>query len=127
MASTVPRRLHRDKYTVGWVCALPIELAAAQEMLDEEHEGLDWDANDSNLYTLGSIGKHNVVVPCLPAGQTGNNSVAAVVVQMKSSFSAVRFALMVGIGGGVPSAEADKRLGDVVIGQPIQTHRGCAV
>jgi hypothetical protein len=34
------RRLRRDEYTVGWVCALPIELAAAQEMLDEEHEDL---------------------------------------------------------------------------------------
>lgn len=99
MASMAPRRLHRDEYTVGWVCALPIELVAAQEMLDEEHEGPGWDANDSNLYTLGSIGKHNVVVAYLPAGQTGNNSGAAVVVQMKSSFNAARFALMVGIGG----------------------------
>jgi hypothetical protein len=33
-------RLTRKDYTVGWVCALPVELAAAQEMLDEEHQGL---------------------------------------------------------------------------------------
>src|ERR1700719_1725569 len=32
-------------YTVGWVCALPVELAAAQEMLDEEHAGFDHDMN----------------------------------------------------------------------------------
>jgi hypothetical protein len=31
------RQLRRDDYTVGWVCALPVELAAAQQMLDEEH------------------------------------------------------------------------------------------
>jgi hypothetical protein len=50
------RRLRREEYTVGWVCALPIELAAAQEMLDEEHEDLEQDDNDNNLYSLGRIG-----------------------------------------------------------------------
>ncbi len=34
------RHLRRDEYTVGWVFALPIEPAAAQEMLDEEHDDL---------------------------------------------------------------------------------------
>ena len=29
------RQLRHEDDTVGWVCALPIELAAAQEMLDE--------------------------------------------------------------------------------------------
>ena len=32
------RRLQARDYTAGWICALPIELAAAQEMLDEEDE-----------------------------------------------------------------------------------------
>jgi nucleoside phosphorylase len=123
MASTA-RRLRRDEYTVGWVCALPIELAAAQEMLDEEHDDLDQNANDSNIYTFGNIGKHNVVIACLPAGQMGTSSAAAVAVQMKSSFGAIRFGLMVGIGGGVPSAEADIRLGDVVVSQPQKGHGG---
>ena len=50
------RRLRREEYTVGWVCALPIELAAAQEMLDDEHEDLEHDENDNNLYSLGRIG-----------------------------------------------------------------------
>ncbi|XTI82235.1 hypothetical protein V2W45_1351927 [Cenococcum geophilum] len=42
-------RVHIKDYTVGWVCALPIELAAAQEMLDEEHFDLQRDRNDTNL------------------------------------------------------------------------------
>jgi hypothetical protein len=25
-------------YTVGWICALPVEYIAVQEFLDEEHE-----------------------------------------------------------------------------------------
>jgi hypothetical protein len=65
------RRLRREEYTVGWVCALPIELAAAQEMLDEGHESLHHDADDTNIYTLGRMGVHNVVVACLPDGQSG--------------------------------------------------------
>jgi hypothetical protein len=113
-------RFQREAYTVGWVCALPIELAAAQEMLDEEHEDLEQDENDSNLYSFGSIGGHKVVLACLPAGQTGTNSAAAVAMQMKATFKGIRFGLMVGIGGGVPSGEVDIRLGDVVVSQPVQ-------
>jgi nucleoside phosphorylase len=113
-----------DHYTVGWVCALPIELAAAQAMLDEQHHNLPQNSDDANTYTLGRIGDHNVVLACLPAGQTGTNSAAAVAMQMKSTFRAIRFGLMVGIGGGVPSAEADIRLGDIVVSQPGKGHSG---
>src|SRR5271156_6262542 len=119
-----PRRLRREDYNVGWVCALPIELAAAQEMLDEEHQDRPHDPNDTNLYTFGCIGEHNVVLACLPAGRIGTNSAAAVALQMKSKFTAIRFGLMVGIGGGVPSAESDVRLGDVVVSQPYMEHGG---
>jgi nucleoside phosphorylase len=120
------RQLRRDEYTVGWVCALPVELAAALEMLDEEHRDLvrDLADNDENLYALGSIGGHNVAIVCLPAGRIGNNPAAAVATQMRATFKAIRFGLMVGIGGGVPSAEADIRLGDVVVSQPHQTFGG---
>src|SRR5271170_736931 len=116
--------LRIQDYTVGWVCALPIELAAATEMLDEEHQDVPQDGNDTNLYTLGRIGEHNVVLACLPAGQMGTSSAAAVAIQMQSKFTSLRFSLMVGIGGGVPSAESDIRLGDVVISQPHMQYGG---
>jgi hypothetical protein len=41
-------RLKIEDYTVGWISALPIELAAAAEMLDEEHQDLPQDPTDSN-------------------------------------------------------------------------------
>jgi nucleoside phosphorylase len=114
---------HGD-YTVGWVCALPIKLAAAQEMLDEEHPDLERDPanNNKNLYSLSFIGGHNAVVVCLPTGQIRNNLAAAVATQMRASFKGIRFRLIVGIGSGAPSAEADLRLGDVVVSQPHMTH-----
>ncbi|KAI8711869.1 PNP-UDP-1 domain-containing protein [Fusarium sp. LHS14.1] len=119
------RKFRPDDYTVGWVCALPIELAAAQEVLDERHPDLTHlIPNDTNLYTLGRIGTHNVVIACLPAGQIGTNSVVVVAARMKSTFTSIRFGLMVGIGGGVPSDRADIRLGDVVISQPEKGNGG---
>ncbi|KAJ4297968.1 hypothetical protein N0V90_005867 [Kalmusia sp. IMI 367209] len=118
------RRLGRDDYTIAWICALPIELTAAQEMLDEEHEDLEQDEHDSNIYSLGRVGEHNVVIVCLPAGLIGNNPAAAVATQLRATFRSVRFGLMVGIGGGVPSAEVDIRLGDVVVSQPHLGHGG---
>jgi nucleoside phosphorylase len=107
------RRLRREDYTVGWVCALPIEVTVAEEMLDEEHLDLPQDANGTNRYALGRIGDHNIVTACLPAGQSRTNSAAAVAV----SFASIRFGLMVGIGSVIPSAKADIRLGDVVVSQ----------
>jgi nucleoside phosphorylase len=118
------RRLRIQDYTVGWVCALPIELAAGTEMLDEEHQDLPHDSSDSNIYTLGRIGEHNVILARPPAGRIGTNSAATVATQMRSKFPSLRFGLMVGIGGGVPSAESDVRLGDVVISQPSMEHGG---
>jgi nucleoside phosphorylase len=121
------RRPYTNDYTVGWICALPIELAAAAELLDEEFEDLPEDSNDTDPYTFGRVGDHKVVVACLPAGQTGTNSAAAVATQMKSRFTSIRFALMVGVGGGVPSAGSDIRLGDVVISQLYMQHGGSDV
>src|SRR5262249_5856037 len=98
------RRLRREDYTVGWVCALPVEVAAARVILDERHQDLPRNENDTNIYTFGRIGDHNMVIAGLPEGQTGNNSAAAVAAEMKAAFPSIRFGLM---GGGVPSAEID--------------------
>ena len=114
------RQLRREDYTVGWVCALPVELAAAKAVLDEKHNDASHDVgvNDENVYCMGSLAGHNIVIVCLPAGQIGNNPAATVATQLRAAFKGIRFGLMVGIGGGVPSANADIRLGDVVVSQP---------
>ncbi|KAF1937140.1 hypothetical protein EJ02DRAFT_328784, partial [Clathrospora elynae] len=52
------------------------------------------------------------------------NPAATVATQMEATFKKIRFALMVGIHGGVPSAETDVRLGDVVVRQPHGTFTG---
>ena len=122
-ASPVPRALAYKDYTVGWICALPIEMAAAKAMLDEVHADLPAGPCDENTYILGRICLHNVVVTCLPTGIIGPMPAATVATQMLSTFPSIRFTLMVGIGGGVPS-QADIRLGDVVVAKPNSDHGG---
>ncbi|KAM6514530.1 hypothetical protein FSOLCH5_008769 [Fusarium solani] len=106
-------------YTVGWVCALTCEYVAAQEFLDEEHDPPEsLQPNDSNDYTLGRIGRHNVVIAVLPDGEYGTATAASVATSMLNSFPNVRIGLMVGIGGGAPSPTNDVRLGDIVVSAP---------
>ena len=113
------RQLSHEDYTIGWICALPLEMTAARAMLDEEHLMLPVPASDHNVYKLGSIYSHNVVIVCLPAGVYGLTSATAVGLSMRSTFpNSVNMPLMVGIGGGVPSKTHDIRLGDVVVSHP---------
>jgi nucleoside phosphorylase len=114
---------HHD-YTVGLVCALPIELAAAISMLDVVHPDLKIPQHDRNVYTLGNIRAHNIVVSCCPPGSYGTTSAASVAIQMLATFESIRFGLMVGIGGGIPSKEADIRLGDIVVSRPTGHYGG---
>ncbi|KAL4803886.1 hypothetical protein BDV18DRAFT_144608 [Aspergillus unguis] len=116
------RRSH-DDYTVAWICALPVERAAAEAMLDERYPDLPLPSNDHNTYTLGRVGEHDIVIACLPSGKYGNISASSVVVQLLSSYRSIRFGLMVGIGGAVPCS-ADVRLGDIVVSKPNETHGG---
>ena len=105
-----------QKYTVGWICAITAEFVAAQAFLDEKHDNLSVAAdNDDNNYAMGKIGEHNVVMAVLPKSELGIASVATVAKNMVRSFPNIRFGLLVGIGGGAPSAKHDIRLGDVVV------------
>lgn len=109
-----------DDYTVGWICAIEPEYLAAQLHLDETHSPLTCrpSPNDTNMYVLGKIGGHNVVIACLPSGSYGTTSAANVAINMLRSFPNVRIGLMVGIGGGAPTSESDVRLGDIVVSSP---------
>ncbi|KAF4888261.1 Nephrocystin-3 [Colletotrichum fructicola] len=114
----------RDDYKVAWICPLEVEQIAAMEMLDEEHPALPKPPADHNVYSLGTINGHNVVIAGLH--QPGNCPAATVVAQMRMTFPNLRFGLLVGIGGGVP-VQTDNgmiRLGHVVVSKPAGGHSG---
>ncbi|KAB8220063.1 hypothetical protein BDV33DRAFT_191451 [Aspergillus novoparasiticus] len=92
--------LKHDQYTIAWICALPLEMAAACAMLTKAHTPLSKASTDPNAYELGELNGHFIV------------SAATV------------FGLMVGIGGGVPSNSNDIRLGDVVVSKPVGKYTG---
>uniref|UniRef100_A0A8H7KAE8 Nephrocystin 3-like N-terminal domain-containing protein n=1 Tax=Bionectria ochroleuca TaxID=29856 RepID=A0A8H7KAE8_BIOOC len=124
-----------DAYQVGWISALPIELAAARGMLDEEHGNPQTlpHKRDNNNYVLGQIHNHKVVIACLPRGEVGTSSAALGAQNMMHSFPNIRIGLMVGIGAGIPKCssnenddsddddEEDVHLGDVVISSDKKT------
>uniref|UniRef100_A0A093V869 Ankyrin repeat domain-containing protein 50 n=1 Tax=Talaromyces marneffei PM1 TaxID=1077442 RepID=A0A093V869_TALMA len=106
-----------ESYTVVWICAIPCELTAARELLDACHEQLESQAkHDENNYILGRMGKHNVAIACLP--EYGTNRAAIAAKSMQSTFPNLRFGVLVGVGGGVPSAQNDIRLGDIAVSLP---------
>jgi hypothetical protein len=58
-----------ENYTVGWICAITAEYVAAREFLDESHfVPVYRSPQDTNDYTLGRIGNHNVVISTRPRG-----------------------------------------------------------
>ncbi|KAL2830481.1 hypothetical protein BDW59DRAFT_170071 [Aspergillus cavernicola] len=110
------RRPRAEDFTLGWICPLPLEYAAAKSVLDELY--------DEAEYATGRIHNHDIVITCLPAGQMGTNAAAAAATRMLSSFPSLTAAFLVGIAGGVPSDKTDIRLGDVVVGQPEREYGG---
>jgi nucleoside phosphorylase len=114
---------HGD-YTVAWICALPLEMAAAKLMIDNIRPKLPQPRADHNTYVLGDVAGHNVVIACLPSGIYGTTSAALVADQLLATFPSIRFGLMVGIGGGVPDKQPDIQLGDIVVGKPTDTFNG---
>ena len=108
-------------YAIALISALHEERAAAEAMLDEQYDDLHATPGDSNIYTFGRIGQHNIIIAGLPAGVYGTISAATVAANLLRSFPNVRFGVLVGTGGGVPFP-GDLRLGDIVVGCPEQQH-----
>ncbi|KAF4847210.1 hypothetical protein CGCSCA2_v012820 [Colletotrichum siamense] len=130
MASDSLKKLDSpDAYTIAWIAALSIERAAAEAMLDEEHdEPTDFTQHqsDTNSYTWGRIGEHNIVIVSLTDGVYGLASAGATASHLSSSLPAIRVGFLVGIGGGIarPDEGYDIRLGDVVVSRPDGTTGG---
>lgn len=93
----------------------------AKLLLDKKHsepKDIHKSFSDQNSYDWGNIGEHNFVLMSLPSGEMGTSSAADTAGILRSSLPHVRLGLLVGIGAGVPSDEADILLGDVIVSVP---------
>ncbi|GLA66471.1 hypothetical protein AtubIFM54640_009049 [Aspergillus tubingensis] len=111
-------------YTIAYITALPKEQTAVLATLDIIHnQHIPTPVSDKNTYTLGSIPPHNIVLTCLPT--MGTTSAASAVTSLLHTFPSIRFALLVGVAGGVPRNGV--RLGDVVVSVPVSGGYGGVV
>ncbi|PWY69973.1 purine and uridine phosphorylase [Aspergillus eucalypticola CBS 122712] len=111
-------------YTIAYITSLPKEQTAMLATLDTIHnQHTPTPASDKNTYTLGSIPPHNIVLVCLPT--MGTTSAASAMTSLLHTFPSIRFVLLVGVAGGVPSNGV--RLGDVVVSVPVSGGYGGVV
>lgn len=111
-------------YNVGWIAPLPPEFMAARHMLDVEHGEV---TDNDDRYIGGEIGYHNVVIG--RQSTMGTSAAADLAARMRRACPNIKFFLVVGIGGGVPSygSAGDVNtmvLGDVVVSSPRGNHGG---
>ncbi|CAI6084054.1 unnamed protein product [Clonostachys chloroleuca] len=108
-----------DQLHVAVICALPLEADAVHALFDHhwDDDGFPYvkAPGDQNVYSVGAIGRHNVVLTWLPGMGMANSAVVAA--GCRSTFPNIRLALIVGICGGVPSTPdgGEIVLGDVII------------
>jgi nucleoside phosphorylase len=113
---------NRTHFHVAIICALPREADAVTLLFDQFWDG-ERDIygradGDMNTYITGRIGDHNIVLALLPG--MGTNNAAAATASLRSSYTSLRLAILVGICGGVPRiANLDVFLGDVVVSKTI--------
>lgn len=112
-------------YTVAWLTPLYFEAGAALAMFDEYHGVPSHKAPGQTIqYHLGRMGQHNVAIAGFPAGEVGISVAASIAAELMRDFPNLEVGLLVGIAAGIPSAERDVRLGDVVVAVPTGNNSG---
>ncbi|KAI1174174.1 purine and uridine phosphorylase [Nemania sp. FL0916] len=123
LQSNRARPSSREDFRIALICALPLEFDAVtwqmDEFWDEEDERYGRAPGDTNKYTTGRIGNHNIVLALLP--NMGKAAAAGTAASVRSSYPRLEVAFLVGICGGVPGIGGMNEilLGDVVISKSV--------
>ncbi|KFG85253.1 hypothetical protein MANI_114843 [Metarhizium anisopliae] len=108
------KKIRPEEVTVAIFVALSCEAIAVVLSFDEEFQCRT--EGGKYTYRFGRIGEHYVVVA--QPNEKGKVNASNIAAHVTFQFPNVRLALMVGIGGGIPSDEKDIRLGDVAVSKP---------
>lgn len=114
-----PPKDRRD-FEIAIICALPLEASVVGALFDKRWDDQTYGKapRDSNAYSTGVIGPHNVVLVHMP--NIGKVAAATAATCLRASFQGIQLALVVGICGGAPfrkQLSEDILLGDVVISE----------
>ena len=112
----------RQSFRIAIICALPREADAVtllfDQFWDEVSDPFGRADGDTNTYITGRIGDHNIVLAVLP--NIGTNNAAAATASLRSSYTGLKLAILVGICGGIPHiTNFDTFLGDVIVSRTI--------
>lgn len=113
------RPTDRDGFEIAIFCALSIESDPVLALFDERWEdtySYGKALGDTNTYTTGRVGCHNVVLVFMPG--MGKSHAASVAASCRSSFRNIKLGLLVGICGGIPggtNGHEEILLGDVIV------------
>ncbi|KAN0076427.1 ankyrin repeat-containing domain protein [Elaphomyces granulatus] len=121
--SSPSRPRDRNNFEIAIICALPLEASAVSALFDKRWDDQRYGRapTDSNAYSTGVIGHHNVVLVHMP--NMGKVAAATAAACLRSSFPEIQLALVVGICGGAPFGNRprppseDIFLGDVIISE----------
>ena len=110
----------RTDFEIAIICALPLEASAVSALFDKRWDDQTYGKvpRDSNVYSTGVIGQHNVVLVHMP--NMGKVAAATAASCLSISFPNIQLALVVGICGGAPfgnQPSEDIVLGNVVISE----------
>ncbi len=116
------RPARREDFRIAIICAMPLEYDAVSlifdTFFDEEGDPYGKAPGDTNQYTTGRIGRHDVVLVLL--SDVGKAPAAGAAASVRSSYTRLELALLVGVCGGVPYVGTDEvLLGDVVISKMV--------
>ncbi|KAF3099580.1 hypothetical protein TWF569_004720 [Orbilia oligospora] len=115
--------IHPEEITIAIFCALSCESVAVKYALDEEFQCRPKSHPNARkyIYSFGQIGSHKVLIA--RPNQMGKVNAAGLSATISQQFPNIRFALMIGIGAGIPN-KRDIRLGDVAVSIPRENHPG---
>lgn len=111
-------------FDIALICALKIESDAVEALLDgcwsDEDVHIQRANRDPNIYTIGWMSGHNVVLVYMP--NMGKIAAASTSIYLKGSFPGIKLALIVGVCGGVPNGSGDDEvlLGDIIISTGVE-------
>lgn len=119
MPAQPTRPATRFDFEIAVICALTLEAEAVEALFDhcwdDDDDPYEQVPGDPNAYSTGRIGRHNVVLVCMP--EAGKANAAAVASGCRVSFPNIRLAILAGICGAVPfdKNEDEIILGDVIV------------
>src|SRR5467141_1954509 len=95
----------RSYFEIAIICALPLEASAISMLFDKRWDDQRYGKapKDSNAYSTGVIGHHNVVLVHMP--NMGKVAAATAAAFLLASFPGIQLALVVGICGGAPGED----------------------